>query len=76
MISQTKKRRQRTNAPTLLAILMAMQIGQYNPKHITHDGRSRATLDVIIRHHWAGICPYHPEFRRKKSSCGVLKPLF
>jgi hypothetical protein len=57
MISQTKQWQQRTNAPTLLAISMAMRIRWYNAKHIARDGRSRTTLDAIIRCHWASICP-------------------
>ena len=34
------------NAPTLLAISMAMQIRRYGAKPIAQYGRSRATLDA------------------------------
>ncbi len=39
---------------------MAMRIRRYIAKHITHDGRSRATLDAIIHYHLASICPVSP----------------
>jgi hypothetical protein len=31
------------------------------PEHISHDCRSRATLDAIRHHHWASICPVSPQ---------------
>jgi hypothetical protein len=63
MISQTKKaattkkRQQRTKAPTLLAILMAMRIRRHNAKHITQYRRTRATLDATGSRDQASICP-------------------
>jgi len=36
------------NAPTLLAISMAMRIRWYGAEHIAQYGRSRATLDAAI----------------------------
>ncbi len=69
MISQTKKRQQRTNTPTSLAISMAMRIRQYNAERITHNSKSRATLDAIRRRHWASICPVLP---RRMSWSSIL----
>ncbi len=43
------------NAPTSLAILMAMWIRRYNAEHIAQYGRSRATLDATVRRHQASI---------------------
>jgi len=42
------------NAPSLLAISMAMQIWWYGAEHNTQYGRSRATLDAT------GIRPVSP----------------
>jgi len=50
----------RKNAPTLLAISMAMRIRWYGAECIAQYGRSRATLDATGRHHWASICPVLP----------------
>ncbi len=69
MISQTKKRQQQTNAPTLLAILLAMRIRRYNVERITHNIRSRATIDAIRRRKWASICPVSP---RRMSWSSIL----
>ena len=57
MISQTKRRRQWTNAPTLLAMLMAMRIRRYDAKRIAQYSRSRATLDTTGRWDQASIRP-------------------
>ncbi len=43
------------NAPTLLAILMAMRIRWYGAERIVQYGRSRATLDATGRHYRASI---------------------
>jgi hypothetical protein len=48
------------NAPTSLAISMAMRIRWYGAKHITQYGRSWATLDATGRRHQASICPILP----------------
>jgi hypothetical protein len=45
------------NAPTSLAISMAMRIRWYGAKHIAQYGRSRATLDATGRRHRSSICP-------------------
>ncbi len=52
--------RWQTNAPPLLGISTAIRIRFYNAEHITHDCRSRATLDAIRCRHWASICPISP----------------
>jgi hypothetical protein len=74
-----------TNAPTSLAISMAMRIRWYGAERIVQYGRSRATLDVTGRRHRASIHPVLPrqmpwchghQFGRKKSSCGIVKSLF
>ena len=57
MINQLKKRRQWTNAPTLLAMSMVMQIRRYNVERIAQYGRSRATLDATGCRNQASICP-------------------
>ena len=49
------------NAPTSLAILMAMRIRWYGAERIAQYGRSRATLDATGRRHRAsGIRPVLP----------------
>ena len=62
---------------------MVMRIRRYGAERITQYGRSRATLDATGRHHRASIRPVLPwwtrhghQFRRKKSSCGIVKSLF
>ena len=54
------KLRTEKNAPTSLAILMAMQIRWYSAERITQYGRSRATLDATGRRHRASIRPVLP----------------
>jgi len=58
------------NAPTLMAILMAMWIRWYGAKCIAQYDRSRATLDATGCCHRASICPVSPQrqFWRKKLS--------
>jgi hypothetical protein len=48
------------NAPTLLAISMAMRIRWYGAERIAQYGRSRATLDATVRRHRASSCPVMP----------------
>ncbi len=48
------------NAPTLLAISMAMWIRWYGVKRIAQYGRSRATLDATGRCHRASTRPVLP----------------
>jgi hypothetical protein len=48
------------NAPTLLAILMAMRIRRYGAERIAQYVWSRATLDATGRRHRASICPVSP----------------
>ena len=43
------------NAPTLLAISMAMRISWYGAERIAQYGRSRDTLDASGHRHWASI---------------------
>jgi thiamine kinase-like enzyme len=71
------------NAPTSLAISMAMRIRRYGAERIAQYGRSRTTLDATGRQDWASIHPrphrchcHCHQFRRKKSSCGVVKSIF
>ena len=74
MKSMTEK-----NAPTLLAISMAMRIRQYGAERIAQYGRSRATLVATGCHHRVIIRPgghHGHRFRHKKSSCGIVKLLF
>ena len=60
------------NAPTLLAILMAMRIRWYGAEQIAQYGRSRATLDATGRRHRASIGPVLPR-RTPWSSISVYK---
>ena len=48
------------NAPTLLAISMAMQIRWYGAKRIAQYSKSRASLDATGRLNWASICLISP----------------
>jgi len=48
------------NAPTSLAISMAMRIRRYGAERIAQYGRSRATLDATGHRHRASICPVLP----------------
>ena len=48
------------NAPTLLAILMAMRINRFDVESIAQYDRSRATLDATGRRHRAIIRPVLP----------------
>ena len=50
------------NAPTSLAILMAMWIMWYGAKRISQYGRSRATLDATGLRHRASIRPVLPRW--------------
>jgi hypothetical protein len=50
------------NAPTSLAISMAMQIRRYGDEHIAQYGRSRATLDATGLRYRASICPVSPQW--------------
>ena len=50
----------RKNAPTLRAILMAMQIRWYGTECITQYSRARATLDATGRRHRVIIHPVSP----------------
>ena len=49
------------NAPTSLAISMAMRIRWYSAERIAQYGRSRATLDATGRRHRASIRPVSPQ---------------
>ena len=49
------------NAPTSLAISMAMRIRWYGAERIAQYGRSRATLDATGCRHWASIHPVSPQ---------------
>jgi hypothetical protein len=59
------------NAPTSLAISMAMQIRWYGAECIVQYGRFRATLDATGRRHQASICPVLP--RRTPSWSSILE---
>ena len=70
------------HAPASRAMLMTMRIRRYGAEHITHYGRSRATLDATGRQDWGQLfAPYCPgghhghQIWCKKSSCGFLKLL-
>jgi hypothetical protein len=54
---QDKTSTTETNAPTSLAILMALRIRRYDAKRIDQYGRSRATLDATGRRNRASIRP-------------------
>ena len=79
---QDIRSRKEKNAPTSLAISMAMQIRRYGAERIAKYGRSRATLDATEHRDRASIHPNHPSgchghrFWHKKSSCGIVKSLF
>jgi len=70
------------NAPTSLAISMAMQIRWYGAERISQCGRSRATIDVAGLRHRAIICPVSTKrtpwssIWHKKLNCGIVKSLF
>ena len=49
------------NAPTSLAISMAMRIRWYGAERIAQYGRSRATLDATERRDRASIRPVSPQ---------------
>ena len=49
---QDIRSRKENNAPTLLAISMAMRIRRYGAERIAEYGRSRATLDAAERRDW------------------------
>ena len=53
-----------TNAPTLLAILMAITMQQYNTSRIARGRRSRASLEATGCHHWAST-----HFNSIKGTC-------
>jgi hypothetical protein len=55
-----KKEWQKTNAPTILAILMATAVHRSKTDGIAQCGMSRATLEATGRHHWATICSILP----------------
>ncbi len=59
--SNQKRRRWWTNAPHLLAILMAMGECQSNTDGIAQCGMSRATPEVTGRWHWATTCSVLPQ---------------
>ena len=78
---QDKKSRTERNAPTSLAISMAMRIRWYDAECIAQYGRSRATLDATGRCNRASFCTvfggrHGHQFWRKKSSCGVVEIAF
>jgi len=54
---QDKKSTTEKNAPTSLAISMAVRIRRYNAERIAQYGRSRATLDATGRRDWLIIRP-------------------
>jgi hypothetical protein len=56
-----KKGRQKTNAPLLRAILMAMQARCSGTDRITQCGMSRATLEATGCHHRATTCSLMPQ---------------
>jgi len=58
------------NAPTLLAILMAMRIRRYCAKRIARYSRSRATLDATERRDQASI---HPILPRQTACSSILE---
>jgi len=60
------------NAPTSLAISMAMRIRWYGAERIAQYGRSRATLDATGCRHRASIRPVLPQ-RTPWSSISVYK---
>jgi hypothetical protein len=58
-----KKGRQKTNAPPLQAILMAMQVRWRITEGIAHWGMSRATPEATGSRHWAttrSVLPQRP----------------
>ncbi len=50
-------KQQSTNTPTKLVLFMAMGMHRYVTAHISQWRRSRASLEVTGRHHWATIMP-------------------
>jgi hypothetical protein len=60
MVIQDIKLTKEKNAPTSLAISMAMWIRWYGAEHITQYGRSRVYFDATRRHDRAIIRPVLP----------------
>jgi hypothetical protein len=52
---QQENKQQSTNTPKMLAILMAMAMGQYITAHNAQWRRFRALLDATKHHHWVNI---------------------
>jgi hypothetical protein len=50
-------KQQSTNTPTKLSVSMAMAMRRYITTHIAQWRRSRASLEVTGRCHWASIMP-------------------
>jgi hypothetical protein len=62
MITAIKKRWWwQTNAPHLLAVLMATAVRQSNTDDIAQCGMSRATLEDTGCRHWANMCSVLPQ---------------
>ena len=73
----------RNDAAALLDISMAMRIRRYSAERIAQYGRSRATLDATVDAAIGQVflphCPgghHGHQFRRKKSSCGIVEFAF
>ena len=67
------QRRQQTNAPHLLAILMAMAICGYDTKHINQCVVHRASIEATELRNWLNICSVLP---RKLTGSQVNKHFF
>ncbi len=87
---QQAYKQQSTNTRAKMAILMAMAMRQYVTACIAQWRRSRASIEVTGRRHWASITPdnivrtwlrwffssFHCQNRRKRSRVDAKNPVF
>ncbi len=87
---QQANKQQSTNTPRKLAVLMAMAMHRYVTMCIAQWRRSRASLEVTRRRHWASIMPdnlhrtwlrwfflfFHRQNHRKRWRVDAKTPVF